>query len=105
MPVQNSALQNASKNFPNNSPSRLSPNYKISAGILYTILKFSIVPCLKVVSGLGQNMLLSKNPQIFSDHYEILTKEGTLEDLILTKFRNDWVKIVDFLIKAYFCYS
>ena len=24
------------------------------------------------------------------------------EDLILTKFRNDWIKIVDFLIKAYF---
>ena len=25
------------------------------------------------------------------------------EYLILTKFHNDWVKIVDFLIKAYFC--
>ena len=31
-----------------------------------------------------------------------LTKEGTHEDLILTKFRNDPVKIVDFLVKAYF---
>ena len=47
-------------------------------------------------------MLLLKNPQFFSDHYEILTKEGTHEALILTKFRNDWVKIVDFLVKAYF---
>ena len=50
-------------------------------------------------------MLLSKNPQFLSGHYEILTKEGTHEDVILTKFRNDWVKIVDFLIKAYFCVS
>ena len=48
-------------------------------------------------------MLLLKNPQFLSDHYEILiSKEGTHEDLILTKFRNDRVKIVDFLVKAYF---
>ena len=47
-------------------------------------------------------MLLLKNPQFLSDHYKILTKEGTHEDLILTKFRNDRVKIVDFLVKAYF---
>ena len=50
----------------------------------------------------GKAWLLSKNPQFLSDHYEILTKEGTHEDLILTKFRNDLVKIVDFLVKAYF---
>ena len=43
-------------------------------------------------------MLLLKNPQFLSDHYEILIKEGTHEDLILTKFRNDMVKIVDFLV-------
>ena len=47
-------------------------------------------------------MLLLKNPQFLSDHYKILTKEGSHEDLILTKFRNDRVKIVDFLVKAYF---
>ena len=47
-------------------------------------------------------MLLLKNPQFLSDHYKILTKEGTHEHLILTKFRNDQVKIVDFLVKAYF---
>ena len=47
-------------------------------------------------------MLSLKNPQFLSDHYETLTKEGTHEDLILTKFRNDPVKIVDFLVKAYF---
>ena len=34
-------------------------------------------------------MLLLKNPQFLPYHYEILTKEGTHEDLILTKFRND----------------
>ena len=47
-------------------------------------------------------MLLLKNPQFLPDHYEILTKEGTHEDLILTKFCNDRVKIVDFLVKAHF---
>ena len=47
-------------------------------------------------------MLLLENPQFLSDHYEILTKEGPLEDLILTKFRNDWVKIVNFLNKSIF---
>ena len=49
-----------------------------------------------------KNMLLLKNLQFLPDHYETLTKEGTHEDLILTKFRNDPVKIVDFLVKAYF---
>ena len=33
-------------------------------------------------------LLLLKNLQFLPDHYEILTKEGTHEDLILTKFRN-----------------
>ena len=47
-------------------------------------------------------MLLQKNPQFLPNHYETLTKGGTNEDLILTKFRNDRVKIVDFLVKAYF---
>ena len=50
-------------------------------------------------------MLLPKNLQFLPDHYETLTKEGTHEDLILTKFCNDsvdLVKIIDFLVKAYF---
>ena len=47
-------------------------------------------------------MLLLKNLQFLSDQYEILTKEGTHENLILTKFRNDREKIVHFLVKAYF---
>ena len=41
-----------------------------------------------------KNMLLLKNPQFFTNEY-----------LIFTKFRNDWVKIVDVLIKAYFWQS
>ena len=49
-----------------------------------------------------KNMLLLKNLQFLPDHYETLTKEVTHEGLILTKFRNDPVKIVDILIKAYF---
>ena len=47
-------------------------------------------------------MLLLENPQFLPNHYETLTKKGTHEDLILTKFRNDPVKIVDVLVKAYF---
>ena len=46
-------------------------------------------------------MLLLKNPQFLPNHNETLPKYGIHEYLILTKFRNDWVKIVAFLIKAY----
>ena len=50
-----------------------------------------------------KNILLRiKNPQLIPKHYENLSKCGTNEYLILTKFRNDWVKFVDFSIKAYF---
>ena len=68
----------------------------------YYIGLFWVLQCVPGVSGLGQNMLLLKNPQFLPDHYETLTKGGTHEDLIQTKFRNDRVKIADFLIKAYF---
>ena len=47
-------------------------------------------------------MLLIKNPQFFPNHYETWPPWPTHELLILTKFHNDWVKIVDFLIIAYF---
>ena len=50
-------------------------------------------------------MLLLKNLQFLLNHYETLSKYGTHEYLILAKFRNDWVRIVDFLIKAYFWLS
>ena len=53
----------------------------------------------------GESILLFKNPQFSPNHYEILSKWGTHEDFILTKFRYDWIKIVDFLIKAYFWQS
>ena len=57
-----------------------------------------ILQCVTVESGLGQKYAFTKkNPQFLFDHYEILTKEGTHEDLILTKFRNDRVKIEDLL--------
>ena len=71
-------------------------------------------------------MLLSKNPQflLHTDRvtrieplecyamgsirltrsvydYETRSKLGTHEYLILTEFRNHWVKMVDFLIKEY----
>ena len=52
-----------------------------------------------------KNMLLLKNPQFLPNHYKFLWKWGTHDYLIFTKFRNDWDKIVDFLIKAYFWQS
>ena len=47
-------------------------------------------------------MLLLKNPQFLPNHNETLPQKSTHEYLILPKFHNDWVKIVDFSIKAYF---
>ena len=52
-----------------------------------------------------KNMLLIKNPQFLSNQYETLSKWGPHDNFILTKFRINWVKIVDFLIKAYFWFS
>ena len=47
------------------------------------------------------HMLLIKNPHFLPNDFETRSKLSTLEYLILTEFRNHWVKIVDFLIKAY----
>ena len=49
-----------------------------------------------------KNMLLLKNLQFLPNHNETLSKWDTHEYLIFTKFRNNWVKIVDFWIKAHF---
>ena len=46
-------------------------------------------------------MLLLKNPQFLPNDYETRSKLTTPEYLILTEFHNYWVKITDFLIKAY----
>ena len=45
-------------------------------------------------------LLFLENPQFLCNRYETLSKCGTHELLIYTKFRNDCIKIVDFLIKA-----
>ena len=47
------------------------------------------------------HMILLKNPQFLPNDYETRSKLSTHEYLILTEFHNHWVKIVDFLIKAY----
>ena len=44
------------------------------------------------------NMFLLKNPQFLPNYYETLSKLPTIELIILTKFYNDWVKTVDFLL-------
>ena len=51
------------------------------------------------------NMLLLKNPQFLPNNYETLSKLSTIELVFLTKSRNNWVKFVDFLLKAYFYQS
>ena len=46
-------------------------------------------------------MLLLENPQFLPNDYEPRSELSTHEFLILTELHNDWVKIVDFFIKAY----
>ena len=47
------------------------------------------------------HMLLFKNPQFLPIRGKTLSKSGTYEYLILTKFHHNFVKIVNFLIKVY----
>ena len=55
------------------------------------------------VSGLGQKYAFIKKSTVFTqNHYKTLSNLGPHEYLILSKFRNDLIKPVDFLIKAYF---
>ena len=49
-----------------------------------------------------KNILLSKNPQFSSDFTEILATLPTDRLIILTKFHDDWTKIVDILEEAFF---
>ena len=58
--------------------------------------------CVPGVSGLSQKYAFFKKSTIFILSLRNLTEEGTREDLFLAKFRNDQIKIVDFLIRAYF---
>ena len=53
----------------------------------------------------SKNMLLLKIHKFYPIITKLCQNEVLHENLILTKFRNDWVKIVDFLLKAYFCLS
>ena len=50
-----------------------------------------------------KNVLLLKNLQFLPNHNETLLKGGVHVYLIFTKFHNNWIKIVDFLIKGHFC--
>ena len=47
------------------------------------------------------HMLLFKHPQFLPNDNETWSKLTTLEYINLTAFHNHWVKIMDFLIKAY----
>ena len=46
-----------------------------------------------------------KNPQIYLDLAEILAVSPTYGLIILTKFDEDWTKIVGFLLVVYFWVS
>ena len=76
---------------------------KTGQTLFVILLKFLILRTVHQLRTPSKNMVLLKNLQFSPNHYETLSKYGTHEYPILTKFRNDWVKIVDFLIKAYFC--
>ena len=57
----------------------------------------------KKIPGMAREIIFTlnnKNLQFLPNHYETLSKKTTHKCIILTKFRNDWVKIVDFLIKS-----
>ena len=43
-------------------------------------------------------MFLLFYPQFLPNHYETLSQKGTHEYRIVAKFRDDWMKIEDFLI-------
>ena len=47
-----------------------------------------------------QNWLITKNLQFLNNHHETLAKFNTHEMLILRKFHNDWIKILDFLLSV-----
>ena len=49
-----------------------------------------------------KNVLLLKNLQFLPNHNETLLKGGIHVYLIFTKFHNNWIKIVDFLVKGHF---
>ena len=50
-------------------------------------------------------LLLKKSQFLPNNDYETRSKLTTHEYLILTEFHNHWVKIVNFLIKAYLLYE
>ena len=49
-----------------------------------------------------RNLLLIKNPQFLPNIFETWSKGLPHELVILNKSQRNWVKIVDFLIRAYF---
>ena len=54
---------------------------------------------------LAQKLANNKNPQFLPNHADIKAILPTHELVIFTKFHKDWVKIMDFSIKACFWVS
>ena len=55
--------------------------------------------------GLSQQLAISKKSTFLSNLHETWSKYLAHEIIILTKFHEDWIKNVDFLLMANFCES
>ena len=66
--------------------------HKIGETLVGCFLIFTV--CFKANPDPPKNY--TKNPQFLLNYYETLSKCGPHGNLILTKFRNEWGKIVDF---------
>ena len=62
----------------------------------------TITVCPSKIDTMPRNMLLIKNPQFSPNFNYTLPKWSAHWIVILTKYHKNWVKIVDFLLVAYF---
>ena len=69
-----------------------------AAGLLFSTCTFTTYRHARANWDWPKNMLLIKNPHFLRNNYENWSKWGTHDSLILTKFPNDCVKIVDFWV-------
>ena len=84
-------------------PLKIQVSKPLKMHIVSIITMYVIVLCVPGEWILSQKYAFIKKSTIFTQSLRNFVKmRSSYENLILTKFRNDWVKIVDFLIKAYF---
>ena len=64
-------------------------------------LRHILIQTWEAYFGLSQKLAINKNPQFLFNQADFHAILSTHELVIFTKFHKDWVKIVDFSIKAY----